>query len=66
MKWENQKKNNNLDFKNRKDIIWVKAFLIIKAETSRVITDLSTKKNVKFEIKQPDGKIILQLIYKSK
>ena len=45
-----------LDFKNRKDINWVRAFLKIKEESSKVITELSIQKNVKFEIKQLDGK----------
>ena len=53
---EKSKKYNNLDFKNRKDTNWVRAFLKIKEECSKVITELSKQKNVKFEIKQLDGK----------
>ena len=49
-------KKYNLDFKNRKDINWVRAFLKIKEECSKAITELSKQKNVKFEIKQIDGK----------
>jgi len=49
-------KKYNLDFKNRKDTNWVRAFLKIKEECSKVITELSKQKNVKFEIKQLDGK----------
>ena len=53
---EKSKKKYNLDFKNRKDTNWVRAFLKIKEECSKVITELSKQKSVKFEIKQLDGK----------
>ena len=53
---EMEKKKYDLDFKNRKDIKWVRAFLKIKELTSKVITELSKQNNVKFEIKQIDGK----------
>ena len=49
-------KKYNLDFKNRKDTNWVRAFLKIKEESSKVITELSKQISVKFEIKQLDGK----------
>jgi L1 cell adhesion molecule like protein len=55
---EKQKKIN-LDFskdKIHKDEKWVRVLLKIKEETSRVISELSKQKNVKFEIKQLDGK----------
>jgi len=49
-------KQYELDFKNRKNIKWVRAFLKIKEQISKVIAELSKQKNIKFEIKQIDGK----------
>ena len=49
----------NLDFskeKKHKDKKWVEVLSKIKEKTSRVISELSTKEKVKFEIKKLDGK----------
>ena len=54
-----EKNKFDLDFsleKKHKDKKWVEVLLKIKEETSRVISELSKQKNVKFEIKQLDGK----------
>ena len=52
-------KKMNLDFskeKKHKDKKWVEVLSKIKEKTSRVISELSTKEKVKFEIKKLDGK----------
>ena len=56
---EEKKNKFDLDFsleKKHKDKKWVDVLSKIKGETSRVITELSNKENVKFEIKQLDGR----------
>jgi len=56
---QKEKQKFDLDFtkeKKWKDEKWVRVLLKIKEETSRVISELSKQKNVKFEIKQLDGK----------
>jgi molecular chaperone DnaK len=56
---EEEKEKFNLDFtieKKHKDEKWVRVLLKIKEETSKVITQLSTQKKVKFVVEQLDGK----------